>query len=263
MKMILVLFCAFLPVAAQQPAPNLQISVNGGREVEVVKGWPLVVRGIIAHSDRRRATDSTPPLRLAPPGTTWTEKIAIRVFSASGEEVQWDLKLARVPADPGLVLPARSYATVEWLLSEEATAKLAEGDYRLAAFLEIEGGSGWNGKVRSVPVSIGVIPEPEVPVPEQIWERARLRAEAAVLDGNIEDGVARMDELLKVQPDNVEALQMQATLLERGGNLVAALLSAMQAKIEFFKQCPAPEEPPEALLMLVDRLWRSVLDSPE
>lgn len=253
MKTLAAAVLSALTLAAQQPAPNFQVSANGGREIELPQGWPLLVRGIIGHSQRLDPAASA-PVRLAPPAMAWYDAIRFQVSSSTGEETSWNLKLAFVPEAPDLTLERNRYAVLEWSLSAETTKNFREGTYRLTATFDIKGGAGWNGSLRCVPVVIRVIPEPSPLSPEREVERARLRMQAALLEGRFEDAAAHIDALLEAQPASIYGLQAKARLLERRGQAPLALVPALQALAEFWKQNPNPPEPPAALLELVSRL---------
>lgn len=249
MRTIAPLILVAFSLAAQQPAPTLQISAHAGREIALPRGWPLLVRGILLPDPSTAA-----PLRLAPAAVAWSDAIRFEISSAAGGRESWDLKLPGVPDARELTLGSGAYAVVQWFMSAEATANLREDTYELSAILEISGGAGWNGSIRSAPVSIRVIPEPSPLTPAQEVEYARLRMETAVLEGRLEEAEAHIDALLKAQPDGVYGLQAKARLLERQGVIPVALIFALRARAAFREQNPNAPEPPAGLYDLVHRL---------
>jgi hypothetical protein len=249
MRTVAVSMLVAASLAAQTQGPDLQIEANGGRAIELPRGWPLLVLGIL-----RTPPDAKTPLRLAPAAMAWFDAIGFQVTTAAGEQTGWELKLSRVPEGNELTLEPDSYTVLEWLMSAERTVQLREGTYQLTAALEVKEGGGWTGSVRSLPVEIRVISEPSPLTPELELTRARLRAQAAALEGRFEEAEAIIDNLLKTQPHSVYALQTMARLLERQGHTRVALAFAQLSLAEFRKQNPDAPEPPVGLHALIVRL---------
>lgn len=249
---VVVLAALGLGAQPQQPAPRLQISANGGREIELPRGWPLVVRGFVLP-----AAAGAGPVRLAPAAMAWYDAIRFDVSSSAGAQSGWDVKLPALPEEREITLTPNTYAVLEWFLNSDATNDLMEGTYTLSATLEIKSGEGWTGRVRSVPVVIRVLAEPETLSPDQQAERARLLMQVALLNGRTEEAAAQIDALLRAQPASIFGLQAKARLLERRGLTPLALGYALRALAQFTEKYPDAQEPPAGLCDLVRRLRRA------
>lgn len=243
-----------------QPAPQLSISVNGGRASDVPRGWPVVVRMAILHSQHLTRGDVS-PLRLAPPGISWADAIAFDI-ALEGKTAAWDLKLAAPPDDQTLVLDGRTVAECVWRMSPDATAVLQPGRYRLTARLEIKNSDGWNGLAQSAPVTISMVEEPS-PLPSAGYARKqRLRADYALAGGAAGEAEAILDGLLKSQPKDVAALSVKARLLELKDEIALASIFAQRAVLAAKEQNPDGKEPPKELLDLRSRLWTRLMTAP-
>jgi hypothetical protein len=252
MRTAVCLLLTALALAAQQPAPRLQISANGSRRIELPRGWPLLVRGFLTP-----AATGGDPVRLAPAAMAWFDAIRFDVTSSSGAQPGWNFKLPAQPEEREITLAPGGNTVLEWFLDPEAAASLTEGTYTLTATLEIKSGAGWTGWVRSVPVEIRVMPEPETLSPEQQAARALLRTRAALLNGRSQEAEAEIDGLLKAQPASILGLQAKARLLARRGLAPLGLVYALRALAQFTEQYPDAEEPPAGLYDLVSRLRRA------
>ena len=256
MKIIFLLFL-FLPgaILSAQPAPQLTLGANGSRDLELPKGWPLVVKLVVMHSQRLSRAPGVPQLRMAPAGMTWADAIRLQVTRADGGETRpWDLTLPAAPEDPVLLLPNRSTVGVLWRMSPEATAALETGTYRLAASLEIKDSDGWNGAVQSGFATIRVVDERAPLTPEDESRKQRLRAQYALAGGDVDEAERALDELLKTQPDNVPCLRSKAEVLEQKGDIVSAYLSVARAMKAVRERNPGAVEQPEDLFALWNRL---------
>ncbi|MBL8295795.1 MAG: hypothetical protein JNN08_28390 [Bryobacterales bacterium] len=251
MKTAVISMFAAMSLFAQQ-RPTLDIAANGGRQIELPQGWPLLVQGLL-----RPPPDTAGSFLLAPPGTAWFDAIQFRVSSPAGEVAGWNLKLTAVREGAELTLAANQFAMLGWYLNAESTSNLPAGVFQLTAVLEVKEGPGWQGSIRSVPVEIKVIPVPEALSPQQEVERARLRMQAALVEGQMEEAERIIDALLEAQPSSVYGLQAKAMLLERQGLTSIALAFASCALAEFRKQNPQAPEPPSGLHHLVTRLRKA------
>jgi hypothetical protein len=261
MRVSLVLLMLTLTVAwgAQPPAaPELSVSANGARDLDLYAGWPLIVRVSVMHSLRLARFGDQPPLRIAPPGMPWTGAIQFAAVSSSGKPASWPLSLVGTPPDPVLTLPNRSYVMVVWQMPADAVSALAPGTYRLAATLQVTGSDGWNGTVASAPVTIRIGPEPAALTPGQEAAKANLLAQYAVDSGDLATAASAIGGLLASQPDNVGAMATNARLLEQAGLTWPAFFQAVDALNAFFQNNPAPAEMPQDLLALYQDLLAEI-----
>jgi hypothetical protein len=114
------------PAAIVPPAtPQISISVNSARDVDVYSGWPLIVRATLMHSLRLAKYGNQPPLTIAPPGQSWADAIQLTAVNSSGQSASWPLSLVAEPPDSALMLPNRSYVMVAWQMGGDAVSALA------------------------------------------------------------------------------------------------------------------------------------------
>lgn len=216
-------------VLSGQPAPELSLSANSAREVDLPRGWPLLVRLVVLHSQRFGYAE-VPPLRLAPAGMTWADAIQLPVgMAGSTETAAWDLRLAAPPDDAVLSLPSRRTASVTWRMSPVETAALPIGSYHLSASLEIKDSDGWNGLVQSLPVRIRVLDAAAPLPPEQEMRRQHLEIQYALLDSSTEAAERIVDGLLQSQTNDPVVFATKAQILESRGEIESAYVFAAVA----------------------------------
>jgi len=243
-------------------APEISISADGARDLDLYSGWPLIVRATLMHSRRLAKFGDQPPLRIAPPGQSWTDAIQLSAVSTSGASASWPLTLVGSPPDPALTLPNRSYIMVVWQMPGDAVSALAPGTYELTATLKVAGSDGWNGTATSPPVTIRIGPEPSPLTADQEETKAILLAQYAANSSDLATAASAIAGLLASQPDNVNAMTANAALLEQAGLIGPAFFQASDAVIAFFQNNPSPPEMPTNLLTLYNRLFTEFLAPP-
>lgn len=250
------LLLLFFPVwlLAQQAAPELSISANGSRDLDLYAGWPLIVRGTVLHSLHLARYGDQPPLKIAPAGMAWVDAVQFNVTSDSGQGAAWNLNLVGAPPDPVLTLPNHSYVMATWQMSADAVSGLTPGTYRLTASLQIKGSDGWNGSVQSLPVTIRVGPEPTSLTPAQQARKAKLAAEYAFNMQDANGAISAVGQWLKQQPGSIAAMGSSAVLAESSGLTALAFFQASDALDAFVQQNPDAVEMPDSLLELYQRL---------
>src|SRR5882762_7444489 len=110
MKYAILLLLLAIPVTllGQQATPEISISANSGRDLNLYPGWPLVVHLTIMNSIRHDKTNAT-PLVIAPTGAVWTTAISFAAVSSTGQTAQWPLTQVGTASDPMLTLAKKSY----------------------------------------------------------------------------------------------------------------------------------------------------------
>jgi hypothetical protein len=152
MKRLLLLLVFPFALAAQQAAPELSLTANGAQEINLYRGWPLIVNATIMNSLRFKSGVAT-PLVIAPNGGPWTGAIQFTAVDASGQPHQWPLNLIGTPADPALTLAPTSYVRFTVQIAPSDVSSLAPGTYQLIATLQVSNSNAWNGIMQSRPVT--------------------------------------------------------------------------------------------------------------
>lgn len=259
-SLLLLMWMLTVVSSAQPPAaPELSVSANGARDLDLYAGWPLIVRVSVMHSLRLARFGDQPPLRIAPVGMPWTGAIQFAAVSSAGKSASWPLTLVSAPPDPVLTLPNRSYVMVVWQMPADAVSTLPPGTYQLLTTLQVTGSDGWNGTVASPPVTIRIGPEPAALTPDQEAAKANLVAQYAVNTGDMATAASAIGGLLASQPDNVGAMATNAALLQQAGLTWPAFFQASDALNSFFQNNPAPVEMPQDLLGLYQELFAEIL----
>jgi len=237
---------------AQQPAPDLFISVNGVGNLTLYPGWPLIVQLMILNSTRA-ATEGAAPLTVSPSGHIWTDAIHVQVVSSSGQALDWPLTLVGSPSDPALTLQPDSSVRMTLQLSADNVSALALDTYQLTVSIEVSNSAGWNGSVRSQPAAITIAPEPTLDVDLQS-DKSLLLAEYALNRDDFDTAIRTTQQLLLAQPDNTQAMAAAADVLETAGYTGLAFVQAGAALNAYRQANPTLSEAPSNLLTLYQRL---------
>lgn len=105
-----------------------------------------------------------------------------------------------------------------------------------------------------MPVTISLKDEPASLTEEQTEEKQRLLASYALLRKDVAGARLQLDTLLAAYPDNIGGLGFLARLLAATGDTAGARTALERALDVVYSRFPAPEEPPESLLLLQDAL---------
>src|SRR5262249_47680840 len=117
---------------AQTAAPQLALSGNAQSSFDLMRGWPLIVKVMVMHSQRFQLSPKPADLVVQPASGAWYDAVS---FSQG-----WTLKLAQIPDASALVLPSRSIYEAVWQMSGDDTAALPLGTFTLTAHLEVKDG---------------------------------------------------------------------------------------------------------------------------
>jgi hypothetical protein len=229
---------ALAPPVWDEPAsgtPPISLSVNDAAELELHRGWPLILRASVLHPAAFEASDA-PVEPFVVPGAA--AALRVRVANAAGEAQSWPLHAAATLPDE-LRLEHDGSADAVWWLDGAETAALADGRYTLVAEL---------GAATSPRASVTLSPEP-VPLPPERARAKRLRGLALLLlRGESAAARAEVDALLREDPDDLAALELSGDLLAADGRTAEARDAYSRALHSIFESDPKPPEPPVTLL---------------
>ena len=205
---------------------SLTLSVNGTTEVEVYRGWPLLV-------DVRAVFEDGEPVPLQ-----WPSPVHLTIRDATAAVI-WPLQLAATPEGVVTVAEDRT-ADALWSLSGDATLALKTGTYTVQADHPACG--------KSRVILLKISDEPAELSREQGSLKGRLRSRYEEVAGTREAALQILDDWLATMPDDIAVLSQKADLLDDMERFADALNSAELALRAFrdqFKQAP---HPPFALL---------------
>jgi hypothetical protein len=258
MKSAHLLFVLLLSVPAslpaQQPAPNLSLTVNGGQDLDLYPGWPLIAHATIMNSQRFYPSVNSGPLVIAPNGEPWTTAVQFTAVSDSGQTFQWPLKLIGAPTSATLTLLSNSYVRVTFQMSGTEVSALSPGTYQLTASLQVSNSTGWNGMVQSGAVAIQIGPEPTL-TSDQQTEKALLIAQYQTNADDLNGALSTVQQLLTAQPGDPSAMSAAANLLELEGYSGLAFFQARDALNAYLMANPSLNDPPSNLLTMSQRLF--------
>jgi tetratricopeptide (TPR) repeat protein len=222
----------------EQPAsgaPLLSLSLNDATELELHRGWPLIVRASVLHPAAfAPGPEPAAPVAIADAGAA----LRVRVVNPAGEAQSWPLHAAS-PLPAELRLERDASADTAWWLDGAETAALPDGRYALVAEL---------GAATSPPALLTLSPEP-APLPPERAREKRLRAlELLLLRGDHAAARAEVDALLRADADDLAALEASGDLYAAEGRKPEAFEAYSRALHSFFERDPKPPEPPVALL---------------
>lgn len=258
--LLLVVLTLLMPVAAaaQQPAPEISLSVNGGQNVNLYAGWPLIVHATIMNPSRLPQNGPPTQLVIAPTGAAWTTAIQFTATDASGQAHQWPLNLIGTPSNAVLTLAATSYVRFIVQMAPADVSALGPGTYQFTATLQVSNSTGWNGTVQSRPVTIQIAPEPALTAQQQS-RKALLIAEYQANAGDFNDALSTVQQLMQSQPSNAFAMSAAANLLELMGYPNLALVQAGQAINAYSQANTSLYDPPANLLAMNQRLFTQAI----
>jgi hypothetical protein len=215
-------------------APRLSLSLNDAADLELHRGWPLIVRAAVLHPAAFEAAAEAAPLAIASAG------LELRVADAAGAAQAWPLHRAE-PAAAELTLAPGEGAEAAWWLDGSETAALAEGRYVLRLALAVP-------EAVSPPARLHVGAEPAPLSPERAREKRLLELALLRLRGDDAGARAAVDALLAEDPGDLAALEASGDLYAAAGQPRDALGAYSRALRLFFERMPRPEEPPAELL---------------
>lgn len=231
-----------------RPGIVVSASVNQSTEVEVPRGWPLLLEIALLHPSM--FDSNAVPVLICSTNGSWSNALQIRALNTQGQIQNWPLHPAPMTNET-LILTDAVGGRLLWWLSPQETAQLAPGQYELRVTLQttnITKPSAWKGVVESVPVLITITNEPPVLTEADVEEKHRLLARYALLQGGEQQARQEIAALLAAYPTNIGGLTLSMYLKKRAGLFAEALQTTELALAQVDAQNPLAQEPPLELL---------------
>lgn len=225
--------------------PTVSISVNGGLELKVQQGTPLVLSSEIGHPFRAPLQWRPPSLVLKDKQGVWTSLVHLVVTNSHKEVVSWPWTFETNPAGT-LELDHENTGTLRALLPPEATAQLTPGAYTVTLVLDsTQNGASdsFQGRVEANPASIEILPASTVLATAAEIDEARRRTTYFLARGQKSNALEVANTLVSKFPDRPDALGVKADVLEEMGDLKGAYDLFSRAAEMAAQQNPTPDEP--------------------
>ncbi|QOY90611.1 tetratricopeptide repeat protein [Paludibaculum fermentans] len=238
MKMLILSAALTACALAQPPArPLIGVTVNGGAQARIDPGWPVVVSVSMAAGDE--------PVKLGLKEGSWLEAVSVILESPDGTSPALT-RSARVQPD-SVELQDLDMVTAEFVLSPEVTSQLALGAYRVRAVYdpqEQQAEGAWAEQIASGSASFEISQDP--PQDEAAHQAARLLilSNWSEIQGDAEQAMAWVDELLTAQPSHYTAKVRKAELLESAGRFTEALSLLDDVEVQLRANFPDATHPP-------------------
>ena len=219
--------------------------VNRLGKIDTYQGWPVLVELEVKHPKLLLREEKVEPMVVASRGESWTQAISLVVKNSKDQVVDFPFKLKPL-AEASLTLDAEKMGSLRWWLAGEDTMTIPEGDYRVIAKLDTSGVKKpdiWRGKVSSEPVVLHLAKEPSPLSEEQAEEKQLLLAAYAKSAGDRAKAMGYADALLGARPESLQGLALKASLLEEGGDKIAAMKTYEKAITIFYRKYPKSDPP--------------------
>lgn len=216
------LFAAFTAVAAEDPAPEIALSLQGIGDDTVEQGEPI--RITIRLTAPR---DAVGVIELAPASGVWSDALTVELAPAGGGAAGVRAEVVGKPAAAAASLSATRFAGGMWRISSTAMQRVQPGNYVVRARLALKSGTGWKGETDSDEIPLQVVAKSDSAY--RVTQRTINQAHEALMEGRIEAAVGIVDAVLQVNPNDARLLIVRAALADRAGNPVAALLCLKRA----------------------------------
>ncbi|WP_321474595.1 hypothetical protein [uncultured Paludibaculum sp.] len=212
--------------AAQSPAPELTLSVNGQTEARFEPGPPLMVQlsALHPHLLDPEPGEDVPPVILPALDNSWANAVHLTLFNEQGEPVDIAFTL-HTPPEQRLELAHGEQAEAWWSLSPDQTAALPLGRYLVHAVLDTTSfavGDEWNGAVTLDNVPLILTEAASEPTVADQAAGHRLSAQYAALLGNWDEALQHVDAWITIQPESGLPYAMKGDLLTRAGHPLQA-----------------------------------------
>lgn len=288
------------------PLPDISLQINSEHELTEFLGTPLifsirlsnpravnaeaanqaertraqnlqgrVARGEVSKEQAASQLASFPgqhtvqPVVLGSESTGWAQFIRIVQLPPGNtrQPIPWAVKLAVPPASKVLTLDARNTAQLDYLIVPETAARIAPGEYKFLAVLEVPADSNipadrWRGRMESRPVKLTVTLKPARLAPAEEEKISLQFAQYYKAAGELAAMLQAAQNALKANAHSVFAHILIGEAQEAQGNLQPALESYQTALSEFHSQHPDSYEPPVYLIEKTLNLSRQLEQSP-
>jgi len=221
------------------PVPELTFAVNGGEGPSAYQGQPLVLEATLFHPHDVNATAPREPLHLSTGGNVGEKAAGLVQIEVNGKRQIWEFH-PYGEVRPQVTLEPDAPIDFAWWLTPEQTSALAPGEYVLAAVLDKA--AILNRRITSPSVRIRIESEPATLPVQAKSARFQLQATYELLQGKPEQALARIDELLRLSPGDVDGLEFRGDLLARAG-MTEPALDAYERAIDAYRrlrQRPSP-----------------------
>ncbi len=254
---------AWLPPAGgglEDPAPLVSLSANGGVEIELHRGWPVLVEFEMLHSHSFSPEPGAVDLIISPPAGDWGRVIRFSVKNEAGAETPLAFLPQGQTAGP-LTLKSGSGAVARYWILPEESMRLAAGAYEFHATLDTASSTeGWIGTATSERVLIRATDEP-VPLPPETEALKLLHLGRYHLwRGELDAAGAVLDELGGKFPVTIEGFVLRGSLLEARGRDREALSAYESALDLFLAKFPDAAETPRELLAAYQAVQARIVD---
>lgn len=208
---------AGVALTAAPPAPEISLAVRGIEDEAAEQGEPL---HFVVRLDAPRETAAV--ISLAPASGSWSDCIAVEITPAGGGATLVRAVPLGKPDSPVATLDAKHVAGGLWRFNPETMQRVAPGLYVVRARLVIRNGIGWTGEVVSDDVPLQIVAAANST--DRVLQRAVIRAQDALLGGQVETAAKILDAVLAQTPDDERVLTVRAEVALQAGNPMAAMI---------------------------------------
>lgn len=232
------------------PAVELTLTPRGVVDGTLERGEPLPVAVRLTSS-----AEPTRPVEIAPASGTWVDLIRVELVDSGTGEVLARAQPTGEPATARATLTRQRPATGVWLFSSADLARVRGDGFVLRARLTIPGQPAAAGAVASDDWSLRLVPPSAAP--ECLSARARMRAQIAISQNQLQEAARLLDDVLRQRPNDSDLLTLRADVALRAGNTAAARLLVGRVG-RLLPQAKANHQPP---LLLEEVRNRSLVRS--
>ena len=244
LKFAAIVATACLALHAQPKKWNLALAANSSDNAVIAAGWPVVLRASVSWTTPGPGFDTFDPAQAI-----W------EVFSSSGARQNWQITALNGPLQKTRIDATNDLLTLMWGIAPQQTAT-SNGAYLLRLTV---------GKTQA---AVHIQVNPATPRPDAETE-SRRRFTFAIYHlnaGNPAGSFALMQEELKAHPDDVSAMSVAASALEKLNRKTEAL-SMLGAALESVDRQPTSEggskEPPVSLRRRYHALLVELVQNPK
>lgn len=189
----------------------------------------------------------------------WTSFVRFELSGPSAPALPWSLRPS-TPIESDLRLDARTTAEARFVLSPEAAAAVAPGEYRVAVVIEVPSEAGttgsWRGSARSAPVTIRILPASSAQDATAESHEARLRAEYFAEIGDWKQSLTHAEEAIARVPASVDAHILVGEARKAMGDRDGALAAYWEALRRDEEQHSGPPDEPSYIADQISVLSR-------
>ena len=223
---LLFLVCGVFVCPAQQvaasPQPIVSVAVNGGGDVSLFQGWPLLVQVTLVNPQAFDTSNPASPITISGGDGPWSNMVRLHVVDSPGTEQAWPVQISTQTAN-AIALGAYNRGVLEYYVNPSDTARLAAGSYQIWADV-----AGY--QVNSAATAIAVAAEPGTLSDAQIASKHLVAANYLALTGQLDQAISTLDDLLAQQPNHFAGMELRGDLLAAAGRNAEAGAQYVQAQ---------------------------------